>query len=287
MPKVTQQKPLIKPIRKLSASSSVLDRISDIDFDEDEGISLMLYGKSGTGKTTISATFPGPILWVIISGGTKPGELRSVNTPENRKKIKKVILQSSGELKEIIESQAADESWKTIVIDHVTGLADLVLKEIIYPDGGKEIPAQKSWGMASQQQYGQCTAQCKEYLRAFLSLSCNRIVIGQERESNTEGDSELLTPSVGVALTPSLAGWLNPAVDYIGQTLIRAKYEEVTRKVGTKEIVSREKVKGVEYCLRIAPHEVYVVKFRVPGGVKEEFIVDPTYEKIMAIINGG
>lgn len=114
---------------------------------------------------------------------------------------------------------------------------------------------------------------------------CNVVIIAQEREFNVESDSELIAPSVGAALTPSLTGWLNPAVDYICQTYIRPKMVDVKTKVGDKVVVNRQRGKGVEYCLRVEPHDLYTTKFRLPRGkIMPECIVDPSYDKIMELI---
>lgn len=234
------------------------------------GIKLLLYGQSGTGKTTFWGSFPGPILALICSGGSRPGELRSIDTPENRKKVDARIVTSTDQLRDMI---ADGNRFATVVLDHVSGLQDLTLKEIL---GVDELPAQKGWGLATQQQWGQSTAQCKEYLRALLSLEGNVIVIGQERTFGGRDDGmdpELVKPTVGAAVTPSLSSWLNPACDYVLQTFKRPRTIKKVAKIGGKEIVTEERGKGVDYCARCEPHDVFMTKFRLPGKVVPEFIL--------------
>ena len=276
------QKQTTKPaIRK---TGSVIDRIAPIDFDDEQGIKILLYGRSGSGKTTLWSSFPAPILSVICSGGVKSGELRSLNTLENKKRIKQVVIEKSSEMKEVIEHVAETGSYKTLVLDHVSGLQDKILSEVL---GLDELPAQIGWGVATQQQYGQMSLQCKEIMRAMLGLSCNVVVIGQERESHVEETSELLMPTVGVALTPSLAGWLNPAVDYVCQTFIRPTMVIKKTKIGDKIVETKTRGTGVEYCLRTAPHDIYTTKFRIPKGNKlPEVLVDPSYQAIKKLIDG-
>ena len=134
-PVVNKQSPTTKGTTRTSRSSSVIDRITPIQFDQDEGIKMLLYGESGTGKTTFWATFPGPILSIVCSGGNRAGELRSLND-EARKKVRTVTLQSSSEMKELVE-HAEGGGYKTIVLDHASGLQDLVLKELL---GLDELP---------------------------------------------------------------------------------------------------------------------------------------------------
>lgn len=287
MPIVTKTKPPLKKmvkktIGRQTQSSSVLDRIRPMEFNP--YLKILIYGVSGTGKTTTWATFPGKILSIICSGGNKSGELRSVNTKEYREKIKQVEIKSCSDLVELINFLSTDDEFSTVVLDHASGFQDLKLKEIL---GIEEIPVQKSWGLASQQQYGQCTLECKETLRALLNLDKNVIIIAQERDFKNEGaDGELLIPVVGAALSPSLTGWLNTAVDYICQTFKRQKEVVKTSKLNGKTRSIRVKTNEVEYCLRTGPSPVYTTKFRIPKGIKlPEIIVDPSYDKMVELFN--
>jgi len=277
MPKITRVVP-----GKTSKPKGVWERIRPIGFDPKDGIKLNLYGRSGTGKTTIWSTFPKPILAIICSGGTQPGELRSIDTPENRKGIDQFELTKIEEASELLDIASRDTKYQTVVLDHASSLQDYALMSVL---GIEKLPAQRSWGMASQQDWGQCALMTKTVLRDLLSLHKNVVIVAQERDFNTEGDTEQLMPYVASALSPSVVGWLNPAVDYIGQTFIRQKTTVVTTKVGNKEVKTIKPLQGVEYCMRVAPDAVFTTKFRVPKGRPNPgIIVDPTYEKIMALI---
>ncbi len=285
MPVIKKKKPSVRkqmPRDKVKkGTTSAVNRISNIEFDEDEGVSINIYGRSATGKTTLWGTFPGPILAMVCSGGNRPGELRSLNTPENRKKIKRVNIEEPAEVFELVEY--ARGKFQTVVMEHATGLYDLVLSRIL---GIEKLPEQLSWGLASREQYGQATLETKELLRAILNLSCNRVIVAQEREFNTDNDnSDLLLPYVGSALSPSLTGWLNPACDYIVNTFIRGRTEERVTKIKDKKVTTRVRVPGVEYCLRVGPHDVYTTKFRTPNAKLPEVIVNPSYAKIVELFS--
>ena len=62
------------------------------------GIKMCVYGRSGTGKTTFWGSFPGRILALMCSGSDPSGELRSINTPEHRKKIDAVLIKSPSDM---------------------------------------------------------------------------------------------------------------------------------------------------------------------------------------------
>lgn len=284
MPKIAKQAggaPKKGVVKK--ATGTIADRILPMQFDD--YIKILIYGRSGTGKTTVAGTFPGKILWLICSGGNDPGELRSLNTAANRGRIEQLVIEDSDTLRQVLEYQKENRVYDAVALDHVSGLQNLILKEVL---GLDEIPATKSWGLARQQDYGTCNTQTIEYLRAFLSLpECNRIILGQERERESTDNSEIVTPYVGVALQPGTANWLYPACDYIVQTFIRNKMESKTTKINGKESTVTVRGKGVEYCARTGPHDVFTTKFRVADGSKlPDVIVDPNYNKLLKLIRG-
>lgn len=286
MVKVKRQMPPVKkaPGRKGTTFSSqgISSRIQALDFDT--GLSMCLYGRSGTGKTTFAGSFPGKLLWVICSSGKNPGELRSLNTPENRKRIDRIVIEKVSDITEVTNYLENNDKYQTVVVDHVTSFADKVLAEIL---GIEKTPEQKFWGMATQQQYGQCTLQCKELLRPILDLPHNRIFIGQERVFGGDEENQLITPRIGPAVSPALAGWLEHSCDYLLGTYLRPQVTSKKITQGGKQKIITKETGKVEYCLRIYPHPTYASKVRIPKEFTDslpECIVDPDYDKFMEVI---
>lgn len=260
-------------------------------WDTAEVIRMLLYGESGSGKTTFWATFPGPILVLLCSGGNRPGELKSINTPEYRAKITPRVINTMSD----IRSHLADViNYVTVVLDHASGLLDLLLKEQL---GLSEIPVQKTFGMASREQYGTVGIQCKEILRALLNLPRNVVIVAQQRTFGGKDDGfdpEIIKPTVGASLTPSVVGWLNPAVDYICQMykrpIVVREMVEVVKGQGPTEMIRRAtgpNGEKVEYCLRCEAHDTFTTKFRLPRGKRiPDAIVDPNYDKLLKLIRG-
>jgi hypothetical protein len=97
----------------------------------------------------------------------------------------------------------------------------------------------------------------------------------------------VIHPFVGAACTPSLTGWLNGAVDNVAQCYVRKKMAERTYRVGGKVTKRLEKTDENEFCLRTAQDDVYASRLRVPRGtVLPPVVVDPSYEKILALVQG-
>lgn len=275
-----------------------MGRIRPIGFDADSGIKIMLYGGPGTGKTSLWATFPGKILAVMCSGGMVPGEARTIDTEEYRAKVDEVTLENCDEMDELINYVKESEKYRTVVLDHCTGFQDLKLAEVLKLTS---VPTQKSWGMATIQQYGAVSVQVKDKLRDLLGLRCNVVIVSQEKlwlPKEKEGEptprqSDVIRPFVGCAQQEGIAGWLNSSVDNVCQCFKRQKIEVVETVVGQGKAATtlRQEIpaRGVDYCLRTGPSVEAVTKFRVPREKAEqlpEVIVNPTYEKLVMLIRG-
>lgn len=266
----------------------ILDRIKPLGYGGNDYIKLLLYGESNTGKTTFWSTFKEKILAITVKTGKgEPEEFRSIRTAENRKRISTFAIEHSSELPELLDRIGDD--YETVVLDHVSGFQDLVLKEIL---GLDEIPEQKNWGLAQQQDYGECTLMCKVLLRRMLNHPKNVVFIAHQRVfGNEEGGSSELPMMIGAELMPKLARWLNGQVSYIGQMFRRQKevIKKVTKKKNGKLITKERRLpgKGTDYCLRIGDEShVYMTKFRKPRqyGSVPDLIVDPDYNKLLKLI---
>lgn len=281
MPKITKQ-----TMRPNGRVRPVQDAWEMSDY-----MSVLLFGASGTGKTTLWATFPDPILAIICSGGGRnPEELKSIDTPENRERITARMCHT-GEQIEAQLDEAKSGKYKTVVLDHGTGLQTTLLREQL----GVEELLQNSWGLAQREDYFAVALKTKEILYRLLSCPCNRVVVGQEKDHNEDVDevsdlSDMQVASIGADFSKSVIRWLNPACSFLVQTFKRPRMvEKMVKVVGKKEPQKKLiKGKGVDYCLRVGPHDRVITKFRKPKEVVlPDVIVNPSYEKILATIRGG
>jgi hypothetical protein len=277
MPKVTKQS-----MRGKKMATGVMGLVTPVGEMPTTGIKMCLYGRGKTGKTSLACTFPKPLLLVGTEDGTK--SVRSF------KGVDFLRLTESSQVDEV--AAAVGDSYKSLVLDTAGGLQDMILKEIL---GLEDTPIEKSWGMAVREQWQSCGVQTKERLRRLLDLAdssgVNVLIIAHERNFNDEGGSELIFPTVGAALTPSTAGWLNGACDYLCQTFLREQTTVKQVKVAGKEGATMTTRTGkVEYVLRVGPHPIYMTGFRrvhVDGEVMPDVIIDPSYDKILSLIEQG
>lgn len=269
-----------------------------------EGIKLLEYGRGKTGKTRLAATFPKPQLMIgVVEDGTK--SIKSNRTDSGKRlsdgtviwsltlrgkplDIDYFLLQTSSQFPEATQL-VVDGGYKSSCLDHAGGFQDVILKDV---KGLAGTPVLKDWGMAQQSEWGIVNAQFCEHLNRYLALAerfgVDIAVIAHERNFKSEGAmSDIMVPSVGAALTPGAAGWLNGACDYICQTFIRLKVREEVGTIAGQEQTVQVQTNEPEFCLRVGPHPVFSTGFRLePGAVLPECIVDPTYEKIIKVIKG-
>ena len=288
MPIVSRQK-VSKSTAKSPATKKGVrpPKITKISKDGEAPVKMSLYGRSGTGKTVIWSTFPGPILVLVCSSIKKPGEWHSISL-KHRDKISKWEIESYEEVHQAIEFAKSSDEFKTIVLDHATGMHDLNLKE---ETGMDELPVQRDWGVISREQYSAAGSRTKEILREFLGLDYqNIIVVSQERQHKQGDDSDEpysdldIVPNISTDLPKAVSGWFNQSCNYVVRAFVQ-------QKTGTKKIAGKSqtiKLKGqVDFCLMVGPHPAYWTKFRKPPEILlPESIKNPSYQKIMKLVRG-
>lgn len=251
--------------------------------------SAAIYGRSGTGKTTVSATWPRPILYLNIrDDGTD--SIRDqpdidVKDIENGQDFLDVILWI------LDKAKKGKLIYKTIVIDTFTQLQQILVEEKAKEKGKTAIKGSKNkrpgdFGTLTKQDWGEIAGRMKGAVQDIRGLPLESVFLAQERVFNIEDDEseggDVLNPEVGARLMPSVKDDLNASVSIIGNTYIRVRRKK--KRVDGKLVF---KVKR-QYCLRVAPHEIYTTKIRKPQGVViTEDIVDPSYDKLQSIIKKG
>lgn len=245
--------------------------------------SAAIYGRSGTGKTTLAASWPKPILYLNIRDN---GE-ESISDVEG---IDVVDIENSDDLLEQVlwlhkKASKGKLVYKTVVTDTMSQMQTMLVEEM---GATKKIPKGKragDFGVLHRQDWGKISGDLIKYIMDIRALPVNSVFIAQERVFNS-GDEEddgidQLAPEVGTKLMPSVNKDLCASVNIVANTFIRIKVR--TKKVDGK----KEKIITKQFCLRLGPNEVYTTKIRKPKGIEApDYIVDPTYRKIMDIVKG-
>jgi hypothetical protein len=231
---------------------------------------ITLYGRAGTGKTTLLSTFPKPLLLIDVrdkgtdsakSPGLKKGDITVFRVNE------------WGDAEDLLDWLMSSTRFKSVGIDHLTKLQDLCMASLL-----------KDGQTASQRQWGEMATKLKSLITGFCELSENDVVpafLAQERidtvEDNLEGDDQIL-PAVGPACSPSVQSFLCATSRIVAHTYLQ---ENVERGVGAK--VTR----NIEYRLRTGPSSTYITKFTKPkASYVPPYIRDAKFEDILKIAEG-
>lgn len=241
--------------------------------------SYVIYGVSGTGKTTLSGDFPKPLLLLDFNdkGTDSISDVKDIDVAE---------ITSWADLEEWYYYLLKSKEYKTVVFDTVTQMQSLCVQHVLSKKGKKDTARAGDWGTMTQREWGDVAALMKQWIIQFRDLDMEVVFLAQARVFNMSEDAddmdEMLIPEVGPRLSPSVKDALNAAVDVIGSTFIRK------RVIVKKDANGKKKeIEKTEYCLRIGPSPVYTTKIRKPKKVEAPaFIVDPDYETIKSIIEG-
>lgn len=266
----TKPKASSKPKTPMPEGEDPLSRIVGLDTLEFNQLKMVIYGLSGSGKTRTVGSFAdrlGPSLYMVCSSNSI-NEARSIKRSKN---IQVVDIRRPSDFPALL-AHARDNKFKTVVLDHGTEFADMILAEII---GLERLPEQKSWGLASRDQYGQLGLQAKSYFREFFDFPGNSILVGQERVFDSKEDHDPdhgIAPTVTYASTKSVSQWISPAADFMLRAYRRPKVITRTKKLTVKgkttEQTYTETTNEVEYCLQLRPDAVHMAKFRSVPGVQ-------------------
>ena len=245
---------------------SIVSRIQPIH-ERETFLAMLIYGRSGTGKTAFASTFPKPALLMDVreKGSDTVAQvagidLVQVDTWEEFEQLYWYLI-------------SGKHQYKTVMIDQISQLQDLAMEKVRRDEGKQptDLISKRDWGAIS----GMMKTWLFNY-RDLIDREMHVCMCAHERASSgEEAIEDQIDPSIGPRLMPSVASSVNGAVSIIGNTFIRERF------VGT------ERTRMVEYCMRIGPHAYYTTKVRTPVGVETpDVIVNPTFDKAMKITHG-
>lgn len=252
-----------------SKFSGITDRIKPVS---SLGLTLaaLFYGKAGTGKTTVAATFPKPLLHLDIreKGTDSISDMEEVDT---------LSIEEWDQFEQVYWFlQSKENKYKTVVIDAVSQLQDFALLQALKDNGKDEGSA------ISMRDFGAAAGRLKTWIinyRDLVDAGINVVFLAHDRTTDgEEGEDGELMPSVGPRMMPSVASVLTAAVKIIGNTFVRETHEKLAN--GKME-------RRIEYCMRVGPHAYYTTKVRQPkGGYTPDIIENPGYNAFVSLMKG-
>lgn len=204
----------------------------DLTNSENFALKCICYGSPGSGKTKFGSTFPNPH-YIDTDKGMLT--LRDMNIPyysfdgDN-------AMQAYNNIKVAIDKMIKDKSCKTIVIDSLTTLSDVILESVLMQDGnaGKS-PEFKHWN-------SQMNA-LKEILRLCLGSGKHFLATAHEKIDKDENTGR-------VWILPALTGQLSHK---IGLYFDEVYHSECIEKIN----------KPTDYKLLARASSLYVAKSRL------------------------
>lgn len=252
-------------------SPKTIDELDFVEKDNRENLKVVIYGKPGTGKTTLAATFPKPAILIDI----KEEGFRGVQEIKGLEIIRAKEIEDIETLYWYLKDNK--DGIRTVILDTTSALQDLALEEQRLAKKSK-IDKDKygQYGTMTKKDWGEISSRLKSLIMDFRDLDMNVVFIAHERVFNSseeEDEVDSIDPSVGPRIMPSVSSTMNAAVDIVANTFIREK--------------KKEKKSIMQYCLRLGPHSYYITKVRKPKDYQmEDILVDASYEDLVDITKG-
>lgn len=202
----------------------------------DRGISIIIYGDPGRGKTTLAATLPvGETLIINTEAGYGP----LLGTGH-------VVFNLKTDLKELERLyqylRTEEHPFKNVVIDNISELQDWMLR-VLFKGRGKDFPDIK--------ERGDTATKMKEYITLFRDLTTERsmnVVFNAwetplDIERSDVGTVTKIAPKLSPGIVPDICG----KVDAVGHLEVYEKTgDRFIRFVGTPKIMAKCQFKGIE-----------------------------------------
>lgn len=224
----------------------------------------VIWGKSGTGKTALGATFPKPMLYIQVGDDGS-------NTIADTEGVMAVRAESLADLKDTAQGLMTDKKYKTIFVDTFS----MITNEWIDKNA-----TQKNKKM-TQQMWGEIKIDSEELIKIFHKLALSHIVVLSCHESNDsiEGMEDEILPDIRPSVTKGARTYLEGMANY-GIHTTKLKKTIISKKTGQEKEV-------VRYAVHIGANPYYWTKLQINPGIQvPDIVINPTYDKLMGVIQG-
>jgi hypothetical protein len=248
--------------------SSRIKRASEFeDFEK-----ILVFGRSGAGKTRLAATAPNVLLIDVDEKGTKSTK-RDIDPNAIR-------IDTVDEFVEVYwYLQSGNHDHQSYAIDGVTGLANLFLNYVL--GEAALLDSSRDPDMPSRQIYGKVNKLMRNWITNYKNLPMHGVYTALTRVNREGGDDDedddlggVVT--IGPAVSPGIASHLEAACDTIGYLH--------TRNVVVKKKGERQKKKVTRRRLLTGPNERYDTKDR--NNAFGAWVDNPNIETMIKTIQG-
>lgn len=224
----------------------------------------VVYGQSNTGKTVLSSTFPKPMLYLSIGDeGSNP-----ISDVEGIEFIK---IETAIELKNVFnELLSTKTNYKTIVVDTFSLYVNVWTHDYIISKNKR----------MTQQDWGNLKTDTEEIIRLAHRLAADKWVVltCHEIADAFEGLEGEITPDIRPNISKGARTYLE-GMSNIGIHTVRLS--KTVEKDGKEKTL-------VKYAAHLGPNEYYWTKVQATPGINiPATIINPSYNKLMEILNGG
>lgn len=250
---------------RIEAVAKRIHRASELP----QWVRVLIYGRSGKGKTRVAATAPNVLIIDVNDQGTD-----SV-----RRDIDPNVFQAVT-WSDVIDIywylQAGDHEFESFAVDGITAMQALCMKFVLGDEAARD--ASRDPDMPSRPIYNKVTELMRTQITNFRNLPMNAIftALTRTRTGAQEDDDDDFGTFISPGCSPAIADHLEASVGLIGH--LTSKEVQVKVK-GTKErrmVVRRQ--------LFVGPSERYLTKDRY--GVFPPYIVQPNLSKMIREIYG-
>ena len=272
--------PKKRPVK--SAKKPVKNRWEDIESKMQDLTEIVMpiittiYGKPGSGKTTVLSCFPKPIMIISVKDkGTESAKSDELEYGD----IKVFEVKHFDEVLDYLEyALEGPTSWGTVAIDHMTALQK---------KSHDKVKKEENRDKMSQPMFGTSSDNLKEVIDMMVELTdlgVQPVFICQDRFQSGEGEGEdQLLPEVGPNLMPKLSTYLCATCRLILHTYL---YESV-------DLSGPKPTHNIDYRVRTGPNPYYITKMTRPKGTQcPQFLVhdlskeQSIFDDLMKIVKG-
>lgn len=232
--------------------------------DIDQRKLVVVYGKSNTGKTVFSSTFPKPLLYLSIGDdGSNPiSEIEGIDS---------IKLDTALELKQALTEllDSKKDEYQSIVIDTFSLFVNVWTHDNIISKNKRM--TQGDWGNLKTDTEEIIRLAHRLAERMWVILTCH------EAADAFEGLEEEITPDIRPNVSKGARTYLEGMANY---GIHCTKLSKTVEKNGVEKTL-------VKYAAHVGANEYYWTKVQVPKEVNvPSTIINPTYEKLMEALGG-